>query len=152
MSEQKNVTKDKAVQAAIRDGIEVGVKTEVVEIYEDLLHTIWDKIAPTLGTVTTAAILKRAVHRTKTEYSLFDYLQVTPEEGLVFDELKSHIGEKDSEALMSGFKELIANLFDILARLTGNILVGELMKVIEGKNMDVGSFLVGAAAAQRKDR
>lgn len=152
MTEQQNVTKDEAVQAAIRDGVDIGVRMGVVGIYEDLLHAIWDKIAPTLGTVTTVAILKRAVHRTKTEYSLFDYLQVTPEEGLAFDELKSHISEKDSEALMSGFKELIANLFDILAKLTGNILVSQLMKVIEDRDMDLVPFLRGEAAAQRKDR
>jgi hypothetical protein len=42
------------------------------------------------------------------------------------------MGEKDKENIKDGFKDLIANLFDILAKLTGNILVDQLLKEVKG--------------------
>ncbi len=43
------------------DGIESRIKTSVLEIYEDLLRTVWAKIVPTLGTVTVVTIVQRAI-------------------------------------------------------------------------------------------
>lgn len=131
-TKEEKGAQNEGMRVAIRRQVDMGVKTEAVEIYEDLFRTIWGKIMPTLGAVTTAAILKRAVHRTKGEHTILDYLQVT-EQGLVFDELRSQLGEKDKQLVLSAFKELVGNLFDILARLTGNILVDELNKLVEDR-------------------
>ncbi len=131
-TKEEKAQQDEAMRVAVRRQEDIDDKEGVLNIYEDLFQTIWGKIVPTLGAVTTAAILKRAVHCTKSEYAVLDYLQVT-EQGLVFDELRSHLGEKDRQLVLSAFKELVANLFDVLARLTGNILVDELNKLVEGK-------------------
>jgi len=49
-------------------------KEEVLEIYEDLLQTIWNRILPTLGRVTVMAIMERALALTKETYPLMSHL------------------------------------------------------------------------------
>ena len=123
MEDQKNLE--------IKEKIALGVKGEVVDIYEDIFKTIWKKISPTLGVITVVTILQRAAYRTAQEFSIIKHLKFG-EEGIDFTEMKSMAMTEDKEHIKEGFRELIGNLFDILAKLTGNILVNELMKVVEG--------------------
>ena len=109
-------------------------KEEVLEIYEDLLKTIWDRILPTLGRVTVMAIMERALVLTKEQYPLIGHLDATPE-GVSFEVLRQRLGEEERLLLREALKELIANLIDILAMLTGDILVRQLLKEIEGRKL-----------------
>ncbi len=113
------------------EGIESQIKTGVLEIYEDLLRTVWAKIVPTLGTVTVVTIVQRAIDRTSKEHAVLAYLTVT-DAGLSFDKIGEHLGEEERGKLREAFKDLIANLFDILAKLTGNIIVKQLIKEVDG--------------------
>lgn len=128
----EQVVPKKEVEEAIEKGVSIGVKEEIVDIYEDLFQTIWDRIMPTLGLVTTATIMERAVYLTRERFEALQYLEVT-DEGLDFSELRKRVSEKDKGILKEGFKELVANLFDILAKLTGNVLVSQLERLVEGK-------------------
>jgi len=110
----------------------IGVKEEIVDMYEDLFQSIWDRIMPTLGLVTMATIMERAIYRARQRFEALEYLEVT-DEGLDFSELRKRVSEKDKGILKEGFKELMAKLFDILAKLTGNVLVSQLEKLVEGK-------------------
>ena len=109
-------------------------KEEVLEIYEDLLQTIWDRILPTLGRVTVIAIVERALVLTKERYPSIAHLEVTPN-GVSFEILRQRLGEEERMLLREALKELIANLIDILAMLTGDILVRQLLKEIEGRKL-----------------
>lgn len=131
MTDEQVVPK-KEVEEAIKKGVSIGVKEEIVDIYEDLFRTIWDRIMPTLGLVTTTTIIERAIYRAKQNFEALQHLEVT-DEGLDFSELRKRVREKDKDILKDGFKELIANLFDILAKLTGNVLVSQLERLVEGK-------------------
>lgn len=131
MSDEQVVPK-KEVKEAIEKGVSIGVKEEIVDIYEDLFRTIWDRIMPTLGLVTTATIMERAIYLTRKRFEALEYLEVT-DEGLDFSELRERVSEKEKGILKEGFKELVANLFDILAKLTGNVIVSQLEKLVEGK-------------------
>ncbi len=113
------------------EGIESQIKTSVLEIYEDLLRTVWAKIVPTLGTVTVVTIVQRAIDRTSKEHAVLAYLTVT-DAGLSFDKIGEHLGDEERVELREAFKDLIANLFDILAKLTGNIIVKQLIKEVDG--------------------
>ena len=127
MSDEKSVSKER-----MEEEIEKGVKEEIVDIYEDLFRTIWDRIMPTLGLVTTTTIMERAIYRTRQEFEALQHLKVT-DNGLDFSELRERVSEKDKGTLKEGLKELIAALFDILAKLTGNVLVSQLERLVEGK-------------------
>ncbi len=116
----------------IEERVSQARKQEVLEIYEDLLQTIWDRVLPTLGRVTVSAIMERALALTEETYPLLAHLQVT-NEGVSFDVLRQQMGEEEREVIREALKELVANLIDILAMLTGDILVRQLIKEIEGR-------------------
>jgi hypothetical protein len=112
--------------------VAVETRENSVDVYEDLFDTIWGNIIPSLGAITAATIVERAIRRTAAEHEMVGLLVVS-QEGINFGQLKRIAGEKDQAALREGFRLLVGNLFDILAKLTGNVLVNELVKVVEEK-------------------
>ncbi|MFL7811881.1 MAG: hypothetical protein AB8I80_24805 [Anaerolineae bacterium] len=108
-------------------------KEEVLEIYEELLQTVWDRILPTLGRVTVMAIMERAITLTRDSYPVVARLKVSPE-GLVFDELRGRVEASELDTIREALRELVADLIDILAMLTGDILVQQLIKEIDGRH------------------
>jgi hypothetical protein len=108
-------------------------KEEVLEIYEELLQTVWDRILPTLGRVTVMAIMERAITLTRDSFPVVSRLKVSPD-GLVFDELRSRVEASELDTIREALRELVADLIDILAMLTGDILVQQLIKEIDGRH------------------
>lgn len=100
-----------------------------LETYQDLLKTIWDRVVPTLGIVSTSTIFKRAISTVEKKHPIMKHLKVS-DTGLSFAEVEKNLGE-DEKAIRDSFKELVASLFDILAKLTGTVIVGELLKEVE---------------------
>ncbi len=119
-------------RAEVETRVEAGIRENIVDVYEDLFETIWDKITPTLGVITTRTIIDRAIRRTTEQHELVGLITVG-QEGLDFSALRAKAADRDREELKDGFKNMVANLLDILAKLTGNVLVNELLKVTEGK-------------------
>ncbi len=124
------------VEMSIAEQVSSQVKSEVVDIYEELLINIWNKIVPTLGQVTVSAIFDRAIHRTIKSHSFIEYLKVNRSH-LDFTQLREHLTERDKTNIKDGFKDLVTNLIDILAKLTGNILVNVVMQEVEGFAGDI---------------
>jgi hypothetical protein len=115
--------------------VEYEIKTGFIDIYEDLLGTVWAKISPTLGTVTVVTIMQRAINRTSENHRVLGHLTVS-ETGPSFTKIREHLGQEEKDELKDGFRELIANLFDILAKLTGNIIVQQLIKEVDGLDIE----------------
>ncbi len=107
------------------DEAEVIRKEEVVDIYAALLDKIWQRALTILGLVTIRAILRRAIHLTAQDYPLIGRLTVN-ENGLNIADLRSRLGERERQVIRQGFEELILNLFDLLAKLTGEGIVNKL--------------------------
>lgn len=126
---------DEAVQQAaerlVENRLRLARQDEVMAIYEDLLRTIWERIVPTLGRVTVSAILDRSISTTAERYPFLKHLAVT-RDGFSFQSLREHIGDREQQALREAMKELVANLIDLLAVLTGDILVRHLLSEVEG--------------------
>lgn len=119
------------VEAIIGRRVDRGVKKEVVDIYEEILVAVWAKIMPTLGKTTVHAIARRAVHLAAQSYPTLDSVTVA-EDGFDFRSLKERVDERDKATIREALRELIVSLFDILAKLTGNVLVDRLTREIEG--------------------
>lgn len=100
-------------------------KEEVLEIYAALLDKIWQRAITILGLVTIRAIMQRAIRQTAQQYPLIGELTVG-ENGLNSAELRSRLGDREREVIRRGFEELILNLFDLLAKLTGETIVNKL--------------------------
>lgn len=120
------------VDKVINDRVNNARQTEVLGIYEELLQKVWDRIVPTLGRVTTVAIMERAIVLTKENYPIIADLEIGGN-GLIVDKLREFAGGSDSDVIRDALKELVVNLIDILAMLTGDILVTQLIKEIEGR-------------------
>lgn len=121
----------KVVERVLGERINNAHKEEVLDIYEGLLQTVWERIFPILGRVTVIAIMERAIAITKQECPFIRRLRIGPK-GPVFDGLHEAAAEADIAAIRDAMRELVANLIDILAMLTGDILVKQLIKEIEG--------------------
>jgi len=130
MNEEKNGT---AGTTFIKTS--VGNSEKIIEIYDDLLQTVWDKILPTLGIVTVMTITERAIAKTKNKFPFLALLKVT-EKGIDFDSCVSALTSQSDANLTNAFKVVVCSLFDILAKLTGNILVNQLMREVEGIEID----------------
>lgn len=109
-------------------------KEEVIDIYEDLLTTIWNRIMPTLGRVTVVSIMERSVALTAEKYPLIGYIKSSGE-GVSFEEFREKVPPEQRLLIREALKELVTTLIDILAILTGDILVRQLLKEIEGKKL-----------------
>lgn len=120
-------TADRLVESRMK----LARQDEVIAIYEDLLETIWNRLVPTLGRVTVTAILERSIAETTIKYPFVAAVEVV-REGLNFLELRTQLGDTEQSTLRDAFKELIANLIDLLAVLTGDIIVRQLLKDVEG--------------------
>ena len=138
MTEQKKKPEERpgheVAEKMIAERVSQARKEEMLEIYEDLLQTLWNRILPTLGRVTVMAIMERSLALTSEKYPLIGHLQVT-NEGVSFSVLSQQMGEEEREEIREALKELVANLIDILAMLTGDILVRQLMKEIETRQL-----------------
>jgi len=100
-------------------------KEEVVDVYASLLDKIWQRALPILGIVTVRAIYRRAIHVTARSHPLLGSL--TPgESGLNTAEIRERLGEREKKVIRQGFEELILNLFELLAELTGEAIVNKL--------------------------
>jgi hypothetical protein len=131
---QQTASVEEVVQRRVDSAKNLARKEEVLEIYEDLLQTIWNRIMPTLGRVTVTAIMERALTLTAEKYPLIKHLQVTME-GVSFEVLRQHLGEERKPILREALKDVVTNLIDILAMLTGDILVRQLLKEIEERRL-----------------
>jgi hypothetical protein len=118
------------VERIIDRRMEDARKAEVLLIYEDLLQTVWDRILPTLGRVTTIAIMERAIVLAKEHYPIIGKLQIGAN-GVLLEGLKESIEVSEPDIVRAAFKELVAAFIDILAMLTGDILVKQVIKEIE---------------------
>lgn len=123
------------MEELIEERVSQARKEGVLDIYEDLLKTIWNRIQPTLGWVTVVAIMERTLLITHKKYPAIQYLKVD-DTGPDFSELRAHLHEIEREDLGTALKEVVARMIDILTILTGDILVQKLIKEIEGRNRE----------------
>ena len=129
-SDRARTKSHEMMERVIEERVSQARKEEVLAAYEDLLQTIWNRILPILGRAAVTAIVDRSLAITKESFPLLDHLTVSAE-GISFDALREQIGEENRKILRDSLKELVANLIDILAMLTGDILVRQLLEEIE---------------------
>jgi hypothetical protein len=119
------------VELLVEERVKRARKEEILDIYEELLTTIWNRILPTLGQVTVVAIVERALVITARKYPQIRYLRVL-NHGIDFNELRQHADESEIDLLREALKDVLTKLIDILAALTGDVLVRQLIKEFEG--------------------
>lgn len=121
-----------AAGASIATNLSVisALDTEFLLIYDNLLQTVWDRIVPTLGRVTTIAIMERAIVLAREHHAILGKLQICAN-SVLLERLKESIEESEPDIVRVALKELVAEFIDILAMLTGDILVKQVIREIE---------------------
>jgi hypothetical protein len=83
MTEQQTRSEEglgrEVVEKMVAERVMRARREEVLETYEDLLSTIWNRIVPTLGQVTVLAIIKRSLALTEQHHPIISALVVTGE-------------------------------------------------------------------------
>ena len=80
---------------------------------------------PILGKMTVTTIFRRALDMTLDNFPIIENLKIK-DEVLVFQEQSNDLSDKDFKELKNSLREFIANLIDILATLTGDVIVKKL--------------------------
>ncbi len=105
-------------------------RTEVIDIYERVMKIVWQRLSPTFGIRTINAIAKNVVVRQSPDHPFVRYLRVDPE-GLIWSEMRSHVGEVTEEELSNSLEALLDEFFDALSNLIGRLVVGKLFQEAE---------------------
>ncbi len=118
------------IEALLDQQVAVADQDALLEVYEQFLHRIWERIMPTLGGVTVLAIVERSLVVTSKQYPVISTLHVSPE-GLDFRQLRQQAAGWTFPDDYEGLKQFIFRLLDILVALTGDILVQQLIRQFE---------------------
>lgn len=110
--------------------VEIKIKQEIIDIYEELFKTLWDRIAVTLGGITLTALFRRIIKRVSLKYPWVKGLEVQAE-GLNFKNLDTKSYESDKVRMKKGFNAIIVELFSFLTEMTGDLLISELENIVE---------------------
>ncbi|MEK9150278.1 MAG: hypothetical protein AAB267_09590 [Candidatus Desantisbacteria bacterium] len=94
---------------------------------EVLLNKVWEKLLPTLGSITLAALFRRILRKVSSLHSAFSSITVT-ENGFSF----AKIEESKKDELEKGFPLFISELTTFLSEMTGEILLSEIEEVVKG--------------------
>lgn len=92
---------------------------------EALLEKIWEKLLPTLGSITLAALFRRILRKVSSLYPAFSSITVT-ENGFSFAEIE----RSKREELEKGFPLFISELTTFLSEMTGEVLISEIEEVV----------------------
>ena len=116
-------------------------RDEIITTYQDLIDSIWRRLESTLGQVTVAILMDRALTETTERYPLLDVLEVG-RSGLNLTVLEQRIallGEDEDEAKLAAaresLRELVVRLVDLLAVLTGDIVVRSMLEDLGGPKL-----------------
>jgi hypothetical protein len=132
MSEQEpDVEPQSSLQVAIKKLLAEQIARpckmdDMLAVCHDLLMLCWHRLQLTLGRTTVVAIVERALQRTAAQHPQLAWVQVR-REGVSLDALRQQIEEADRDAVRMALAEFMGQLIGIVAVLTGDILVRQLL-------------------------
>ncbi len=106
-------------------------REEVLDTYESLLKAVWDRLTPTLGDITVRVLFDRAMSRTVGPHPVLESASVSPK-GLDFAGCAAAMADDAGiDVLRAALRDYVLNLFELLAVLTGDIIVRQLLVEME---------------------
>lgn len=110
--------------------IQRALKKEVIDIYSRILEIVVSKTTPILGETTVTAVLGSALNKASKKFDFLNKFEIS--KGIISpDVLKEQLEGLSKDVIRDGFEELIAQFFDVLRALTGDVLVTVLKPEIE---------------------
>ncbi len=106
------------------------VKREVVDIFQELLEQMWERLALLLGDVATMSIFQSARRESIQDHPFLGKVNVD-ETGVYLNDLRPELAALDRIEMRAGFLRYMDNIIDILTTLTGDILVYKVQPLVE---------------------
>ena len=110
---------------------------QILEVYSEVLRSIWRKAVSMLGPVALQTMIEAALFDAAGEYHFLEYIEVT-DEGVRFPEDVSVFDEVPPERLKEAFKTLFTRLFSNVSTLTGQVVVKHLRPDVEQAEQRLG--------------
>jgi hypothetical protein len=108
---------------------------QLLEAYETLFTSLWDRMATMLGRISTYSLMDRALFETGKESPLTNEI-ILRNQGLDFSVLKQKVNDLDSAILRDSLNSLIVNIVGLLAEQVGRTIADQIAKkaVIPGEH------------------
>jgi hypothetical protein len=97
----------------------------VLDIYIELLETIWAKTSTIVGSTTVATLLETALSEVIPQHPFLESLQVSSG-GLDFSGFSSALERLSADEIRAGFEDLIAELYAAFTILTGDVILRQI--------------------------
>jgi hypothetical protein len=97
----------------------------VLDIYTELLQTIWARTSLIVGTTTVSTLLETALFEATPQHPFLESLRVSPE-GLDLSAVPAHLEKVSAEEVCAGFEDLISGLYAAFTILTGDVILRQI--------------------------
>jgi hypothetical protein len=109
----------------------VSASQETVRVYERITESIWQRLAPTFGQRTINAIAKNAITRTARTHPALLRLEVTPDDGLNWEQFEHHLGDVTGDEVSTMLGDLMDEFFEALSNLAGRLIADKVFSEAE---------------------
>jgi hypothetical protein len=105
-------------------------RSETVKVYERVTEIIFQRLGPTFGSRTIAAIAKNVQARQAKAHYALAYLAIS-ENGIDWSGYRAHLDEVDDEEVGASLEEFLDEFFEALSNLIGRLILGQVFKEAE---------------------
>ncbi len=103
---------------------------DVVNVYKRVTAIIFQRMGPTFGSRTIAAIAKNALARQGKRHPVLAYLTVS-DKGIDWSQFDSHVNEVSEEEVSAGLEDFLDEFFEALSNLIGRLVLGQIFREAE---------------------
>ena len=126
---EENDIREEALRQA-RAEMEEQVRQEIVNIFNEQLEGLWERLYPVIGETATAAVFHSAKREVTRDHPFMSGVEVD-ETGIHLARLRQDLTVLDQATIRAGILALMDNVIAILTALTGDILVRKVQPLVE---------------------
>lgn len=108
----------------------MAVKAEVVDIFSELLQSLWNRIVGVIGESPTSTIFNGALWETSQKYTFLTGLSIDSA-GVHIETLIQNLNQIDHSELRAGMTALVGNTVGLLTDMTGTILMNKVDPLLQ---------------------
>jgi hypothetical protein len=103
---------------------------DVVAVYQRIMRIVFDRLSPTFGQRTIAAIAKNVIARQSKKHPILKYLTVS-EQGMEWAQFEAHLDEVTDHEISKALEDFLDEFFGAVSNLIGRLVVGKIFKEAE---------------------
>ena len=116
--------------APMSEETRLAVKAEVVDIFSELLQSLWNRIVGVIGEAPTSTIFNGALWETSQKYAFLTGFSIDSA-GVHMETLTQNLNQVEHGELRAGMTALVSNTVDLLTDMTGTILMNKVDPLLQ---------------------